>query len=83
VIFSAISGAETVQANRRIPSQKLLRNSDDPRENPSERRNGRNATDYSVSETASMSPIILICAVASHHNIMTLRLLDMLDAGRH
>jgi RNase H-like domain found in reverse transcriptase/Reverse transcriptase (RNA-dependent DNA polymerase) len=83
VIFSAISGAETVQANRRIPLQKLLRNSDDPRENPSERRNGRNAMDYSVSETASMSPIILICAIASHHNIMTLRLLDMLDAGRH
>ena len=80
---SGKSAMATAQAGRRMQLQKLQKNSGNQRESPSKRQNGQNVMDSFASGIPSMSQTIWNYAVASPLSTMTLRSLDILDAGRH
>src|SRR5882762_496474 len=63
-------------------SHGLQETSGNPKGSLSGRRNGRNAMDYCVSETASMFQMIRSYAAALHRNTMTPRLQATPDAGK-
>src|SRR5882757_5415838 len=81
-IFLRTSGMQTMQASKRMLSHGLQETSRNPRESLSERWNGRNAIDCSVSRITSTSQMIWTYVATLHHNTMTPRFQATPDAGK-